>query len=467
MTTERAAVYRALVEQTLFNADFFAVRGRQGDKAIANRFYNLIPLIADLKKADRAEENDMSTTDIGLRDQVAKLLADRIGHGLREKTESVAAEVVALLTAAGEAQAPRVRHSCETDMLSDCPGCMADAAQLQATAPAGMVLVPREPTGNMNDEGEREIAFGNDFSDAWKAAIAAAPAAQVARVTEPMVSAMEKTGDDLIERMERHQERVQRLFDKLAASQVAVPIPMILLCPACGKQHIDAPETRDVPSGDGFAEVADWTNPPHRSHLCHACGCIWRPADVPTVGVERIESRGSADTWDVAAAPAVVIDLGQVFLDAINKAVAENTWMPAEYVANDWQADVIDYLRNGPDTFAAAPEGAQATLPFAYVSPKGGYCDATNSTNFRMLLEGAKQGASNWPDGATLLYTAPPSQDAEDAARYRLIRSRINGSPVEWDRFVQTLDAGEDGQDSDAFDRCIDAARAAEGDGNG
>lgn len=46
-------------------------------------------------------------------------------------------------------------------------------------APAVMVLVPREPTGDMYDEGEREIAFGNDFSDAWKAAIAAAPAAQV------------------------------------------------------------------------------------------------------------------------------------------------------------------------------------------------------------------------------------------------------------------------------------------------
>lgn len=80
------------------------------------------------------------------------------------------------------------------------------------------------------------------------------------------------------------------------AAQVAAPIPMILLCPACGKQHVDAPET------------GDWTNPPHRSHLCHACGCIWRPADVPTIGVERIATRGKADTWDAAAAPAVVVD---------------------------------------------------------------------------------------------------------------------------------------------------------------
>lgn len=65
MTTERAAAYRALVEQTLFDGDFYQVRGKAGDKAIANRFYNLIPLIADLKKADRAEENDMTSIDCG------------------------------------------------------------------------------------------------------------------------------------------------------------------------------------------------------------------------------------------------------------------------------------------------------------------------------------------------------------------------------------------------------------------
>lgn len=54
------------------------------------------------------------------------------------------------------------------------------AAASQQPAPAGMVLVPRELMGDMSDEGERELAFGNDFADAWKAAIAAAPAAQVA-----------------------------------------------------------------------------------------------------------------------------------------------------------------------------------------------------------------------------------------------------------------------------------------------
>jgi hypothetical protein len=53
---------------------------------------------------------------------------------------------------------------------------------------------------------------------------------------------------------------------------MADPIPMVLHCPACGWQHIDEPK-------------GDWTNPPHRSHLCAGCGHIWRPFDFPTVGV--------------------------------------------------------------------------------------------------------------------------------------------------------------------------------------
>lgn len=59
---------------------------------------------------------------------------------------------------------------------------------------------------------------------------------------------------------------------------------MVLHCPECGKQHVDKP-------GPG------WRNPPHRSHLCGHCLTIWRPADVPTNGVERITTRGAEDTW--------------------------------------------------------------------------------------------------------------------------------------------------------------------------
>lgn len=72
-----------------------------------------------------------------------------------------------------------------------------------------------------------------------------------------------------------------------ACDDPPIPIPMILHCPRCGLQHVDEPDER----------TPDWTNPPHRSHLCHGCRCVWRPADVPTCGVASIETRGKADNW--------------------------------------------------------------------------------------------------------------------------------------------------------------------------
>jgi len=74
-----------------------------------------------------------------------------------------------------------------------------------------------------------------------------------------------------------------------SASQVAESkgLPMLLYCPECGLQHIDEPDER----------TPEWDNPPHRSHLCHGCGCIWRPADIPTEGVLNLATSGQADTW--------------------------------------------------------------------------------------------------------------------------------------------------------------------------
>lgn len=74
----------------------------------------------------------------------------------------------------------------------------------------------------------------------------------------------------------------------LAASPA--PIDMVLHCPACGLQHIDAPGMNS--EVDNHA----WDNPPHRSHLCHGCGHIWRPADVPTNGVAAVKTKGKADS---------------------------------------------------------------------------------------------------------------------------------------------------------------------------
>lgn len=72
---------------------------------------------------------------------------------------------------------------------------------------------------------------------------------------------------------------------------ICAPLDLLLYCPSCHLQHIDAPDAR----------TPDWTNPPHKSHLCHGCGCIWRPADVPTNGVESIKTRGKDDTYTAPA----------------------------------------------------------------------------------------------------------------------------------------------------------------------
>ena len=64
------------------------------------------------------------------------------------------------------------------------------------------------------------------------------------------------------------------------------PIDMVLHCPSCGWQHVDAPEPD-----------TGWSNPPHKSHLCRCCLTVWRPADVTTNGVAAILTRGKADTF--------------------------------------------------------------------------------------------------------------------------------------------------------------------------
>ncbi|KVX62440.1 hypothetical protein [Burkholderia stagnalis] len=95
---------------------------------------------------------------------------------------------------------------------------------------------------------------------------------------------------------ERDLRDLQFAVELPESTPAAAPIPMLLFCPRCGTQHVDAPETK-LDDQDDRVPITTWTNPPHRSHLCHACGIIWRPADVATVGVAAIETRGKADTW--------------------------------------------------------------------------------------------------------------------------------------------------------------------------
>ena len=51
----------------------------------------------------------------------------------------------------------------------------------------------------------------------------------------------------------------------------ASPVPMVLHCPECRARHIDEGE---------------FATKPHHTHACQSCGLTWRPAIVPTVGVQ-------------------------------------------------------------------------------------------------------------------------------------------------------------------------------------
>lgn len=75
-------------------------------------------------------------------------------------------------------------------------------------------------------------------------------------------------------------------------AKAAAPIAMILFCPSCGLQHID----QAVDEEDEEGRQDGWSNPPHRSHLCHGCGHIWRPADVATEGVAYLDGYGENDS---------------------------------------------------------------------------------------------------------------------------------------------------------------------------
>lgn len=66
------------------------------------------------------------------------------------------------------------------------------------------------------------------------------------------------------------------------------PIEMILHCPICHMQHIDEVDEQRNPG---------WQNPPHISHKCLGCGCVWTPCDRLTEGVAILTEHGRSDTW--------------------------------------------------------------------------------------------------------------------------------------------------------------------------
>ncbi|NIF72774.1 hypothetical protein F3J16_21685 [Burkholderia sp. Ap-962] len=167
-------------------------------------------------------------------------------------------------------------------------------------APEGWKLVPTTLTEEMIVAGNRALKGQLEPAmHAWDAMLDAAPAAPVATApkldTEQMLRDCVPGGDIVDPQLVC--DNIRAWFDDRAPDAEAEPIPMLLFCPRCGTQHIDAEEWADDPHDIEQGRMRVWSNPPHRSHLCHACGIVWRPADVATVGVASIETSGKADTW--------------------------------------------------------------------------------------------------------------------------------------------------------------------------
>lgn len=122
------------------------------------------------------------------------------------------------------------------------------------------------------------------------------PTASIAPKADPLSASVES---NLAERASKPFEfEGNRSAAPKAEGEAA--IDMVLHCPKCGRQHIDAPDGEphlNVARIDEDASITEpWDNPPHRSHLCHGCGHIWRPADVPTNGVAAVKTTGKADS---------------------------------------------------------------------------------------------------------------------------------------------------------------------------
>lgn len=91
--------------------------------------------------------------------------------------------------------------------------------------------------------------------------------------------------DDEVRAREQWRTAAVKTKNRLAEIDSTL-LDVVLHCPACGTQHVDAPDPEK-----------GWTDPAHRSHLCASCGCVWRAADVPTRGVAAPTTRGGEDTW--------------------------------------------------------------------------------------------------------------------------------------------------------------------------
>lgn len=125
---------------------------------------------------------------------------------------------------------------------------------------------------------------------------------------------------------------IKSIVPAVVQELATTPIDMILHCEACGLQHVDAPDER----------TPEWNNPPHKSHLCHGCGYVWRPADVPTNGVRAIQTKGSNDNPPSHPAPHALPQDLKGEIEGLKRSFPENVSAAGRYKGvYQWNTDAL------------------------------------------------------------------------------------------------------------------------------
>lgn len=166
------------------------------------------------------------------------------------------------------------------------------------------------------------------------------------------------------------------------------PIPMVLHCPQCGTQHIDAP---DPASG--------WDNPPHRSHLCNTCGTIWRPADVPTSGVKAISSRGHSDTW-----PSSENGIDPAAFSFRAHLARQRAWSERTFGPGDRTQGTINHIRKELREIEAEPGDLTEWIDVVLLALDGAWRSGANTDEIieALAAKQAKNESRTWPDWRTV-----------------------------------------------------------------
>lgn len=191
----------------------------------------------------------------------------------------------------------------------------------------------------------------------------------------------------------------------------------------------------------------------HRSHLCHGCGHIWRPADVPTNGVAAVKTKGKADSPTVTTQPAAPAPAPTGKREApMSRMVAtapERIWLniftegkdadfPANHEDITWAEDVVgdsdvEYVRAdlarpaAPAQQAAAPQDGAARMALVSGSATMTLCDGSVMVADQMP-SAAPQAPTLTGDMARQIARSARTSASDDAGPMELVAAGWNAA---------------------------------------